>query len=233
MDYAEIPDRFISVLFPQRCAFCGEVVAYDDFWCGKCGEDGKPPYARSGRIECDFPHSFADALAALEFSGKVRNLIWRLKEKADRRILRFFAGEMQLVMAEHWSGIRIDLAVPVPSTGSRLKERGFNQAELLARHVSRYAGIPMRGDALIRREATRDQRELTATQRRVNAERSYDIGNPKGIAGKIVLLVDDVFTTGSTAAACSGKLLEAGADRVYVLAAARSPLGGEDKVENQ
>lgn len=220
VDYVGILDRFVSILFPQRCAFCGEVVAYDDFWCGKCGEDGNAPYARLGRADCEFPYNFSEALAALEYAGKVRDSIWLLKDKADRRALRFFVGEMRAVMVEYWSGVRFELVVPVPSAASKLKERGFNPAEMLARQVSGDIGILMREDVLVRRELSRDQRGLTAAERRVNAEKSYDVGNPAGVESKTVLLVDDVFTTGSTVSACTDKLLDSGAVGVYVLAAA-------------
>lgn len=227
MDYTEILDRFISVFFPQRCLFCGEVVEYDDFWCGRCAIDGKPPIAKHGRVERDSRHSFADALAAAQFSGGVRKLIWRLKEKDDRRILRFFAGEMLAVMSEHWGLAKFDAVVPVPSTASKMKERGFNPAEMLARHVGRGAGIPVHSGALMRLEATKVQRGLTAAERRVNAAKSYALGMAESLTGKTVLLVDDVFTTGSTADACSRKLLEAGANSVYVVTAAFTKLDDE------
>lgn len=224
MDFFEIPDRLISMLFPQRCAFCGAATAYDDFWCGKCGKNGNPPFSKMGRMACDFPHSFTDALGAFEYSGRIRNAIWLLKDRADRRTLRFFTDEMIASMSEHWEGIRFGIAVPVPATASRLEEKGFNHAETLAIYVGRSIGVTVLGDALCRRETTRVQRDLTAAERRVNAAASYGIGNPEGLKGETILLVDDVFTTGSTAAACSDRLLEAGANRVYVLAAACSPL---------
>lgn len=221
MDHTELPGRLLAVLFPHRCLFCDEVVEYGDFWCGKCGEGGEPPYKKLGGVERDVSHSFAGALAAVEYGG-VRKSVWRLKDKGDRRIMQFFAGEMYAMILEHWREIRFDFIVPVPSTASKRRERGFNQAELLARYVSGHTGVPMRRDMLIRREATQVQHGLTAAERRINAAKSYDIGNPEGAAGKTILLVDDVFTTGSTVAACSDKLLAAGARSVYVVTATKT-----------
>lgn len=219
MEYREFAERIVSVFLPQRCLSCGDVVAYDDFWCGRCAENGKAALVKYGKVTCAFPHSFADALAATTYDGGARELIWRLKKKPDKRVLLFFARELCGLMSAHWGDVAFDAAVPVPSGKARLKERGFNPAEVLALQIGRRIGIPVYGDALVR-HGTQAQRGLTAAQRQENAANAYTAGKTKPLCGKTVLLTDDVFTTGATAEACARILLASGAERVYVATAA-------------
>ena len=115
-------------------------------------------------------------------------------------------------------GERFDAVVPVPLHRSRLRRRGFNQAELLARGVAAGMNAPV-SDTLRVVRKTRDQVELSAAGRRSNVEGAYAVRG--GARGKI-LLVDDVFTTGATASSCAETLLEAGADEVHVVTLCRT-----------
>jgi len=227
MTSLELFERIISILLPQRCLICDELVEYEDYWCEKCAVPGEFPHTRYGAVECELPHSFMGALAAIEYSGPARQMILRLKNQGDRRVLQFFANEMSSVIAKYWSNVHFDLIVPVPSSTKKLKERGFNQAERLSRVLGKSIDVSIQDEALARGEDTHSQQGLSAQERRVNAKESYNIGKyaPR-TAGKSILLVDDVFTTGATAAACSFKLLEAGAKSVYIITAAHQPITG-------
>ena len=229
MTSSELFDRLISILLPQRCVICGELVEYEDYWCEKCGTAEEVPYTRLGQISCEIPHSFAGAIAAIEYSAQSRQMILRLKSQGDRRIIQFFANEMSAVITQHWDDIRFELIVPVPSSTGKLKDRGFNQAERLARYLGKSIGVAVQSEALMRHENTQSQQGLSAQERRDNAEKSYDIGKCASYTtGKVVLLVDDVFTTGSTAAACAEKLLNAGAQNVYIVTAAHQKQLADD-----
>jgi competence protein ComFC len=113
---------------------------------------------------------------------------------------------------------RFDAVVPVPLHPSRLRKRGFNQAELLARGVAERINATV-SDTLKVVRSTRDQVELSAAQRRANVAGAYRAGEP--LRGK-VLLVDDVFTTGATMSACATTLTHAGADEVHALSLCRT-----------
>jgi competence protein ComFC len=115
---------------------------------------------------------------------------------------------------------RFDLIVPVPMHWWRHWKRGFNQTELLARVLSRRSGIPF-GRALVRSRATPPQAGLTLAQRHQNLNRAFRPSSRMEIRGKRILLVDDVFTTGSTASACAKSLKKAGAASVVLLTLAR------------
>ena len=115
-----------------------------------------------------------------------------------------------------------DLLVPVPLHPERERERGFNQALLLARRLGQAWNVPLGADALVRTRATTSQAELSAEARRANVRGAFTLRRPARVAARHVALVDDVLTTGSTAAACAQSLLDGGAASVGVLTVARA-----------
>jgi competence protein ComFC len=122
------------------------------------------------------------------------------------------------LMLQVLDNMRFDAVVPVPLHRSRLRKRGFNQAELLAGGVAEKMKATV-SDTLEVVRSTRDQVELSAAQRRANVAGAYSATGP--LRGKI-LLVDDVFTTGATMSACAASLVRAGADEVHALSLCRT-----------
>jgi ComF family protein len=115
------------------------------------------------------------------------------------------------------------LVVPVPLHPARERERGFNQATLLASAVAEGAGLPLDTRSLTRpSHSERHRAGLDARARRESVEGAFAAARPRLVRGARVLLVDDVFTTGATASACAAALKAAGAPEVYVLTAARA-----------
>jgi ComF family protein len=114
-----------------------------------------------------------------------------------------------------------DLLVPVPLHPRRLRERGFNQSALLAAELGRRTARPMLADALVRRRDTAPQAGLTAAARRRNVRDAFAVARRGSVAGRVVTLVDDVFTTGATALACARVLRGAGAREVRLVTIAR------------
>jgi len=119
-----------------------------------------------------------------------------------------------------------DLIVPVPLHRKRLRERGFNQAEIVAACVGRASKLPVDARPLVRiRHSGRHRAGLDSIDRQKSVGRAFSVARPDLVSGKAILLVDDVFTTGSTAAAASETLLSAGARSVGVFTLARVHLG--------
>ena len=118
----------------------------------------------------------------------------------------------------------IDLLVPVPSSGDRMRKRGYNQAALLGRVISGKTGIPLREDLLLRTGSTGAMRNLSASERRRNLKSAFIVPDID-VKSVVIMLVDDIFTTGATADACAQTLLRAGAAEVLVLTAA----AGDDR----
>jgi ComF family protein len=116
-----------------------------------------------------------------------------------------------------------NLIIPVPLHPERERERGFNQALLLARELSRLIGVPLDEHSVVRRAHTERHRAgMDAKARRQSVAEAFAVRHPKSVAGQLVLLVDDVFTTGATVSACASALKEAGAGEVFVLTIARA-----------
>jgi ComF family protein len=113
------------------------------------------------------------------------------------------------------------VVVPVPLHKHRERERGFNQSELLARHFARLASIPMHSNLLLRNKATQVQAGLSRRARRLNLSGAFSLPQKSEVVGRTILLIDDVFTTGTTLNECAKLLKESGAPRVNVLTLAR------------
>jgi ComF family protein len=156
------------------------------------------------------------ARAIGEYDGALRAVIHALKYDGRRSLAAPLAARMR----ERSDGLLegVDMAVPVPLHWRREWERGFNQAEALAMAI----GVPV-SRALRRVRATRSQTELPSSQRHRNVRHAFALTGAAAVRGRIVLLVDDVSTTGATLADCARVLKAAGAREVRALTAAKVP----------
>ncbi|HEY7203666.1 MAG TPA: ComF family protein [Methylomirabilota bacterium] len=196
---------------PPWCRTCGTPMtaalrATDAPRCGECRR--RPPvfaYARAGARYGDVAR---EALHALKFKGR-RGLAAPLAD------LIVEGGIAQLPMG------RPDLLVPVPLHPRRQRERGFNQASLLARRIGQAWSVPARDDLLTRVVATASQTALESTARRSNVRNAFRLRHPEPVRGRHVIVVDDVLTTGATVSECVVTLRAGGATTVGVLTVAR------------
>jgi ComF family protein len=140
--------------------------------------------------------------------------------------LHCLAGPLGALMASGWqtlagNRVDIDLILPVPLHRARLRERGYNQAALLARELGNRIGVPVAGDLLVRTRATVPQVGLSAEERQANVQGAFQ--SVTGVlVGKKVLLVDDVYTTGSTLESACAALRESGAVSVWAYTLVRA-----------
>jgi len=149
----------------------------------------------------------------------MREAIHRLKY-SNSQDLAAPLGEM---MVSYWQDVHLpaDVIVPVPLHARRLRERGYNQATLLARELGKGVGLPVLENALIRVRDTSPQVDLSAEERKENVRGAFHCPDDR-LAGKNVLLVDDVYTTGATLEACSSALKQRGVRNVWALTLARA-----------
>jgi competence protein ComFC len=129
---------------------------------------------------------------------------------------------MEEGLNRHWGPHSLDLLIPVPLHTQRLRERGFNQALLLVKELSRRTGIPYRKTILQKKKPTIPQVNLSGTEREKGLRGAFQVIGKEELLGKSVLLVDDVYTTGATVNECSKVLLRGGAERVNVLTLAHA-----------
>jgi competence protein ComFC len=217
-----------DLFYPQRCVGCEKRAS--DLLCRACFEAlpriGRPTCARCGTptafetFVCDecknVDFGFESARAPLRYTGVGKEIVHTLKYRGYTRVVERLAAPLMLGVLD--SGDRFDTVVPVPLHRSRLRRRGFNQAELLARGVAKRINAPV-SDTLQVVRKTRDQVELSAAERRINVEGAY---SAQGRVRGRVLLIDDVFTTGATMSTCAETLSRAGAREVHALSLCRT-----------
>ncbi len=156
--------------------------------------------------------------SAVYFEGVLREAIHCFKYRG-RTVLAEPLGDL---MATYWTQhtMPIDVLVPVPLHAARLRERGYNQAALLAREMARRVGLTVDERVLVRRRATASQVKLDADQRKANVRAAFRCSGD-GLTAKRILLIDDVCTTGATLEACAAALYDGGARSVQALTLAR------------
>lgn len=230
----------VDLLAPSLCLGCGTAVGEPASLCVACWANlqhlddpvcdalGTPfaydqgPRAVSATALADLP-PWDRARAAVIFddlaAGIVHGLKYRDKPEAGRLMARMMARAGRGLLAE------ADVILPVPLHPLRLWRRRFNQSALLAARLSEISGKPWRHDVLSRARRTRAQVGLDEAQRRRNVKGAFAVRPERlaAVAGKSVLLIDDVRTTGATAEACTLALRQAGAARVLVLSFALVP----------
>ncbi|MBN2198884.1 MAG: ComF family protein [Candidatus Aminicenantes bacterium] len=192
--------------------------------CARCGlflQAAGPPDACASCVRN--PPPFVRHRSAGIYAGRLKQAILIFKYRGGEvlgRDLARFAWEALREDAALWEGVDGVLAVPLHRR--RLRERGFNQAAVLARRLAKRAGIPYRDGLLVRRKNIAPQAGLNSFRRRRNVSGAFAVRRWGEVLGCSLLLVDDVYTTGSTVAECCRVLLRAGAGDVRVLTLARA-----------
>jgi ComF family protein len=165
------------------------------------------------------PPSFDTARSVFQFHGSIRTLIHRIKYNDDGHALRALSSlAMKYNMLP--DRLKTDMVIPVPLHPKRLKKRGFNQSLRLARTI--FPHIPLGIDILTRTLNTTPQTELSMKERPGNVRNAFEAASPLPESTKIILLLDDVYTTGATVTACAKALKRAGAKEVHVFTVART-----------
>jgi ComF family protein len=198
--------KLIEPPFCQRCAlpFTGAIT--DTFTCGYCA-----------RLEFRFDR----AVSACRAEGVVRDCIHRFKYDRELYFERHLADWL-IGAARRWvDWTAVDAIVPVPLHPRKRRHREFNQAEVLARSLSRAMARPVMVGNLRRIKDTETQTRLGAAERAANLRGAFAVRDPAGVAGRRLVLVDDVFTTGATLDGCAKVLRLAGAAQVTALTVAR------------
>jgi ComF family protein len=154
-----------------------------------------------------------------EYSGVLRDAIHQFKYNGHRMLAADLAGLMYkyLTTRSDFNSKGVDLIVAVPIHPVKKRLRGYNQSELLANELSRLTGIPASSRTVERFRQTRAQVELSREERLRNVSGAFKVASPEQLAGKKLLLIDDVSTTCSTVHECSLALRSGGASRVQVL----------------
>ena len=216
----------LDALYPQGnlCHLCGCPALHEDepVLCCGCAKELSESFLGEGASCAAQTDALAGMSAAYAYGGSAARLVRALKYRSDA----FAALPLGWGMARAYALAddamrRTDVLVPVPAHPSRLRVRGYNQAELLARALAGTLPLPMEAEALVRVKRSRSQIGLSREQRLANLRGSFALCSD-ALRGSRVLLIDDVRTTGATAQACAEALLMGGAKSVCLLTACRA-----------
>ena len=220
----------LNLLYPKRCACCGEILRESEGRicpaCRKklrpitgpcCLKCGRPVEAEEEYCaEClRTPHFFRQGRSAFVYDDVWKKSIERFKYYGYREFGDFYSEAMVRVCSAQIRAWRPDMIIPVPLHRSKQRKRGFNQSWYLAERIGRLTGIPADPTLVKKTRRTASQKKLNAAERRRNLAGAFQItGNVRGMR---ILVVDDVYTTGSTMDAMAKTLLPAGAEEVFFL----------------
>ena len=199
---------------------CGECIKKLSFvtdpYCMKCGR----PLGDAGEEFCPdcakHNKSFVQSRAVLVYDDMTRRAIYRLKYAGKREYAKGFANLTDQRLGDWIRSISPDVIIPVPLHKSRMRKRGFNQTQLIAARLSDLVSIPCRDDIAVRCKKTIPQKNLSRSERQKNLKKAFKI-RQNDVRLNTVLVVDDIYTTGSTLDELARCLKEAGAGKVYCL----------------
>lgn len=226
---------FIDLLFPKLCLYCRnrfhepksqlckacrETLEYlTDGICQVCGT----PMQSSECQSCQsYDYNFDKARSVFKFTPVVQASIHRLKYHGTVGISSFLASYAVDYLRSVNPFENIDIVAPVPLHSTRQRERGFNQAEKLSRHIAAGMNYEHKPKLLLRKRFTQTQTRLSKAEREKNVSAAFGINPKYNISDKSILLVDDVFTTGSTVNAISKLLKTNNVSQIYILTIAHA-----------
>jgi len=228
-----------DIIYPRVCLACKKSLkdtpAIDNLVCGECWGKIKrnlPPFCyccgrhleKSNFNKHLCPKCiktrlhFDRAFSPCSYEGVIKELIHEFKYKGKDHLGRALSRPMIEFIKEYNLPIDyVDFIIPLPLHKTRLREREFNQAEVLSRHLAGEFNKDVLNSALLRHRFTRTQTELEEKERLANVQGSFSVKEARFIKGKNILLVDDVMTTAATSSEAAGALKNAGANIVFVL----------------
>ena len=226
----------VNAIYPLECAGCGSA---GKTICDRCAAELpvlKPPFCSICAVPgvgslcrrcAETPRHFDGIRAPFRHAGVIRRAVHAFKYEGIRAAAPQLGGMMAEYLSRH--PIAADLVTPVPMHPSRLRERGYNQAGLLAAEIARVNSLRYDADLLVRAAVEPQVRMASGVQRAHNVASSVVLAAERDVAGANILLVDDVATTGSTIDVCAAALKQAGARSVWGLTLAVA--GGEFDTE--
>ena len=226
--------NFLDLLFPSRCVVCdgltdcpgekvcrkckNQIVYIHDPYCLKCGKQlgqEEKEYCN----DCErIRHLYVQGTVLYDY-GSMADSVFRFKYGGRAEYAAFYGRDLYEKKAEWLAGIRPDALVPVPVHSSRMRSRGYNQAYLIARELSRHCGIPVRNNLIGRTRRTKPLKNLSHEERQNNLKKAFKILK-NDVKLSTIVIIDDIYTTGSTVDAMSRTFREAGVGQIYFMALA-------------
>lgn len=223
MEFHRVKRFLLHLFFPNRCPFCGAVIACEEHACETCAN----ALHRMNPCRCAVCHGFActcpqsghpfeRVVSVFPYADLPKRAILQMKFHGHRVYAESLGWYLAQQIQNGDLAWKPDLILPVPMTRKKRRKRGYNQAALLAKSVSDSLHLPLCTDVLLKPHETAAQHTLSAYGRRYNLRGAYAVKHAEVIRNRAVLLIDDVYTTGATASECAATLLAHGAKSVMV-----------------
>lgn len=221
----------VNFFYPPRCPVCDGVLACGVDVCAACRRQiqtvEEPVCKRCGKPLCDERqeycsdcaggnHFYRQGKAVFVYRGWIRQSMYRFKYSNRREYAVFYAGQAAQLYGEWIRRNGVDVIVPIPMYAPKQRARGYNQAEVFAQMLGRAVEIPVDAKLVRRVRNTVPQKELNGTERSCNLKNAFQLV-PDIVKYDQILLVDDIYTTGSTVDAVAEVLLSAGARYIYYI----------------
>lgn len=215
-----MPQKEMVIMKKYICIFCDERKQSGTAYkmsgnIGICSECFNKLDKTSYSLPYKGTRNISYIMAPFEYTGELRQVILDFKFKNCWSYAPLLAGMMREYLDSYDIWEEFDFIIPVPLHKQRVKERGYNQSELIAEHISEYLHIPMRADLLRRIRNTKKQSSLKRFDRISNVKDAFECTGD--LSGKKILLLDDICTTGNTLQSCAAELAGAGAEKICAL----------------
>lgn len=223
-------DKILRAIYPATCICCEKIVNNGGYICRdcknkikiikepKCQKCGKPLLSDE-KLWCydckSIVHEFTKGVSVFQYDDVFKKTMYRFKYDNAREYGNFFGMTASRVYRQLFKEWGVKVIVPVPMHYKKEIERGYNQAKVFGRYLSNYTGLPYDDRFIIRKKATLPQKELSGEIRKINLQKAFAVDKGRTGEYKRVLLVDDIYTTGSTIDACASVLKKAGVEEVY------------------
>lgn len=224
--------NLLDLLYPRRCVVCdeivdqkgesvcrkcrGKIIYIKEPYCMKCGKQLKKEEQEYCGDCQKKKHDYIQGIALYDY-GSMADSIFRFKYAGRMEYAKFYGRELYRKKAQWLSMVHPDALVPVPVHYSRKRKRGYNQAELIAREVSRCSGIPLNTQLIRRVERTKPLKDLNNVERQNNLKRAFKLCK-NDVKLDTIVIIDDIYTTGSTVDAIAQLLHKAGVAKIYFMA---------------
>lgn len=231
---SHLTEEVISMLYPGRCPLCGEIIKRNQgLACGRCY--GELEYIEEPRCKCcskpieqeedEFCYDcgrkefyFQSGIALWNYSSRMKQSIAMFKYHNRKEYGEFYGEEFARVYGDTLLDLEPDALIPVPVHWTRYIERGYNQAAVIAEQIGKRLHIPVVKDLLVRTRKTIAQKQLNDREREQNLQEAFSISKSwekKADKLNCVVIIDDIYTTGSTINTCAKVLVQAGIREIY------------------
>lgn len=228
--------HLVDLIFPRRCPLCNEIVIPKDKKACIACTDKLQPIEEPSCKKCNKPmmieeqeycydcvkseHHYERGFAIYVYEGRIKKALLDYKYQGKQEFASFFIDQIIYYAGERLRRLSVDLIVAVPLHSRKHRMRGFNQAQLIAQGIGEFLKVPVCTNLLIRTKYTTPQKKLNDKERLQNLERAFAVNQgsipyQSGLHQKKILIVDDIYTTGSTIEACTKTLIKADCGKVY------------------